>query len=414
MNTKQKHTDTTLPLIVVGGGIGGCATALMLARHGIEVVLLEQADELGEIGAGIQLGPNAFRMFDVLGITAEVTKTVVYPEHLSMIDGITGEPVTRMRLGAPFEARFGKPYGVIYRADLHAVLVEACRRHSGIRLLTGQKLVRYEDNGKDVLVETESQETYRGAGLIGCDGLWSKVRAQMLGDGKPRVSGHIAYRAVLPTAEVPSALRLNDMTLWAGPRNHLVQYPLRCGELTNLVAVFHSDRYVEGWDAKADLDELQARFSNACPQVKALLGKIDTWRMWVLCDRDPVRTWSDGRVTLLGDAAHPMLQYMAQGAAMAMEDAVTIAYHVAKAPSLSEAFMRYQDERYLRCGRVQLTARLYGEVYHSSGVAAEVRNQMLRGRSEAQGYDSLAWLYDVPTEGALAAMCSAESTMEVA
>lgn len=263
-------------------------------------------------------------------------------------------------------------------------------------------------------VHTEGDGQHEGCALIGADGLWSKVRSQLLNDGMPRVSGHIAYRAVLPTSEVPPELRINDMTLWAGPQFHLVQYPLRRGKLTNLVAVFHSDRYVEGWDAKADVEELNARFAGACVQVKTLLSKIDTWRMWVLCDRDPIRRWTQGRVALLGDAAHPMLQYMAQGAAMALEDSVCLAYHVARASSLEAAFVSYQDERYLRTARVQLTARMYGEVYHARGVAAEVRNQMLRGRTQEQGYESLAWMYEAPIEGALAVRQSATHEKEMA
>lgn len=383
------------PFLIAGGGIGGCAAALMLAKRGHKVILLEQADELKEIGAGIQLGPNAFRVFDELGISAEIEKSVVYPDNLVMMDGFTGETVTRMPLGKPFVERFGKPYGVIYRADLHRVLVDACLANGQIDLRTGQKLVSHQDNRDSVTAFMESGETFKGCALIGCDGLWSKVRAQLLGDGTPRVSGHIAYRAVLPTSEVPPELRHNDMVLWAGPHNHLVQYPLRRGELTNLVAVFHSDRYVEGWDAKADADELHARFAGNCAAVKTMLSKIETWRMWVLCDRDPVTTWSIGQVTLLGDAAHPMLQYMAQGAAMAMEDAICLAEQVSTGErDMRKALVRYQDERYLRTGRVQLTARMYGEVYHAKGVARELRNQMLSGRTQEQGYESLSWLYD--------------------
>lgn len=387
---RQGH-DTVL---VVGGGIGGCAVALMLARRGRRVLLLEQADALREIGAGIQLGPNAFRMFDKLGITADVEKTVVYPDHLVMMDGLTGEQVTSMRMGQPFVDRFGKPYGVIYRADLHMALVKACEAQAGIEMHTGCKVDRYEAHGDQVTVYTESGASYTGDALIGCDGLWSRIRAQMLQDGPPRVSGHIAYRAVLPTEEVPAHLRRNDMVLWAGPKNHLVQYPLRCGELYNLVAVFHSDRYVEGWDASADPEELHRRFAANCEPVRQMLSKIETWRMWVLCDREPVKNWTQGRVALLGDAAHPMLQYLAQGAAMAMEDAVCLADALDSGDDIPTALLSYQNKRYLRTGRVQLTARLYGEVYHADGVKCELRNLMLQSRNDEQGYESLSWLYD--------------------
>ncbi len=394
-NADQNPGGNQLPIIIAGGGIGGCAAALMLAKRGHAVVLLEQAKEFAEIGAGIQLGPNAFRMFDELGITDRIDKLVSYPDNLVMMDGLTGAEVTSMPLGKPFVERFGKPYAVIYRADLHLVLVDECRKQPLITMRTSQKVLGFEDDGRQVTVQTEGGEKHTGRALIGCDGLWSPVRKQLLGDGKPRVSGHIAYRAVLPIEDVPAELRRNDMVLWAGPRNHLVQYPLRRGELFNLVAVFHSDKYVEGWDASADPSELHARFANNCPAVKAMLDRIETWRMWVLCDRDPVDTWSRGRVTLLGDAAHPMLQYMAQGAAMAMEDAVSLVGHISRAgENIEAAFVDYQSERYLRTGRVQLTARMYGEVYHAHGVARELRNQMLMPRTTEQGYESLAWLYD--------------------
>lgn len=387
-------SDQELPFIVVGGGIGGCASALMLARQGRQVLLLEQADAFKEIGAGIQLGPNAFRVFDLLGISEAVEKSVVYPEHLTMMDGMTGQTVTSMKMGAPFISRFGKPYGVIYRADLHEALIQACRKQNNIVMQTQCRVVDFKDHGDHVVLHTADGGQRVGAALIGCDGLWSCVRKRLLDDGAPRVSGHIAYRAVLPMEQVPEHLRSNDMVLWAGAKNHLVQYPLRRGELFNLVAVFHSDKYVEGWDAKADSAELFKRFADNCEQVKQLLSLIETWRMWVLCDREPVREWTKGRVTLLGDAAHPMLQYMAQGAAMAMEDAVCLARELGAGGSVQEALLRYQEHRYLRTGRVQLTARMYGEAYHAAGVTRELRNQMLAPRSAEQAYESLSWLYD--------------------
>lgn len=399
--TNNDKSLAALPVVIAGGGIGGCAAALMMAKQGRRVLLLEQADAFKEVGAGIQLGPNAFRMFDALGITQRIKELVSLPDNLVMMDGLTGEPVTSMPLGQPFVERFGNPYAVIYRADLHLVLVDECSKHPLIEMRTCQRVLGFEDDGAVVTVHTESGEHHRASALIGCDGLWSRIRAQLLGDGPPRVSGHIAYRAVLPIEQVPAELRRNDMVLWAGPKNHLVQYPLRRGELFNLVAVFHSEKYVEGWDSRADPEELNARFADNCAAVKTMLARIETWRMWVLCDRDPVQTWSKGRVTLLGDAAHPMLQYMAQGAAMAMEDAVSVARHMATSgDNVEAALFDYQQERYLRTGRVQLTARMYGEVYHAHGVARQLRNQMLMPRTTEQGYESLAWLYDPVAEPA--------------
>lgn len=389
----MQHSKTS-PVLVIGGGIGGCAAALAMAQRGMSVTVLEQADAFKEIGAGIQLGPNAFRVFDCLGIRAAVERTVVYPDNLVMMDALTGEKITGMPLGKQFLQRYSQPYGVIYRADLHRILIDACRAQSSVRLLTQQKLASFEDDGQQVKVTTETGDVHSGRALIGADGLWSKVRERIVGDGKPCVAGHIAYRAVLPACEVPADLRFNDMTLWAGPKLHLVQYPLRGGELFNLVAVFHSDRYEEGWDTYGDTAELELRFKTACEPVQRLLSKIETWRMWVLCDREPIANWSRGRVTLLGDAAHPMLQYMAQGACMAMEDAMTLTQELSKTDDVEAAFEAYQQQRYLRTTRVQLMARVYGDVYHAAGATRDLRNAMLAKRTPEQGIESLAWLYD--------------------
>jgi 2-polyprenyl-6-methoxyphenol hydroxylase-like FAD-dependent oxidoreductase len=193
---------------------------------------------------------------------------------------------------------------------------------------------------------------------------------------------------------VPPDLWRPDVVLWAGPRTHLVHYPLRRGELWNIVAVFHSDRYVEGWNAEADPAELWARFQGQRPEVLRMLERIETWRMWVLCDREPVKDWSKGRVALLGDAAHPMLQYLAQGAAMATEDAVCLADKVAEQPDdLPAALAAYVQQRYLRTARVQIMARVYGDFYHARGPAAELRQQLLAPRTPEQSYDGIAWLY---------------------
>ncbi|MES2260907.1 MAG: 3-hydroxybenzoate 6-monooxygenase [Pseudomonadota bacterium] len=386
--------NEALPFLIAGGGIGGFATALCLARLGHKVRLFEQAREIREIGAGIQIGPNAFHMFERLGLTAAVRAKASMPRTLTMMDGITGEQVTSIPLDEAFIERFKYPYALIHRADLHRIFVDACAATSGIDVVTGVKVSGYTDNGPSVVLHTDGGD-HAGQALIGADGLWSTIRARIVGDGAPRVSGHIAYRAVLPAAEVPEQLRTNSMTLWAGAKTHLVQYPLRNGELYNLVAVFHSDKYVEGWDTHGDPDELKLRFRDAAPPVKALLEKIDSWRMWVLCDRDPVKNWSSGKVTLLGDAAHPMLQYMAQGACMAIEDAVVLAEEVERAAGdHAAAFLRYQERRYLRTGKVQMSARLYGEFYHAAGVGRELRNQFLQARTLSQTLDSMAWLYN--------------------
>ena len=385
------------PVLVVGGGIGGLAAALALARRGRAVRVFELGAEFKEIGAGIQLGPNVYRMFEILGLTEAIERWSVHPDFLIMKDALTGDEVTRIPVGgADFRRRFGGYlYGVIHRGDLHAVLLEACRRESAIQLRENSKVMRFEDPGDRVLLHLENGERVEGCALVGADGLWSKVRAQLFGEAKPRVSGHIAYRAVLPRAEVPGDLWQNNVVLWAGPKTHLVHYPLRRGELYNLVAVFPSDKYEEGWDVFGDPAELEAKFANERPEVQRLLAKINAWKMWVLCDREPIREWSRGRATLLGDAAHPTLQYMAQGANMAIEDGVVLAACAELSGwDFEKAFRWYQDERYLRTARVQITSRYYGDVYHAAGVVRELRNQMLRERPADPNFSGLAWLYD--------------------
>jgi len=389
------------PYIIIGGGIGGLACALALARKGFRTLLLEQAAEFGEIGAGIQLGPNVFRMFDKLGVTDKVRKLAVFPEYLMMRDAITTDIVTRINLDESFLARFGNPYAVIHRADLHKALLEACAEYPDfITMKTSQKVTTMDDKGDRVVVSTETGEVYEGAALVGADGLWSIVRQKIVGDGKPVVSGHITYRAVLPTSEVPEELRAWAMIIWAGEKTHLVQYPMRGGELYNLVAVFHSDKFAEGWDSYGDPAELHERFAKTCEPVRTLLGKIESWRMWVLCDRPPIRDWSKGNITLLGDAAHPMLQYLAQGANMAIEDAVCLARKIELSNGNPQgAFLAYQQERYLRTARVQLMAKLYGEAYHASNATRDLRNAVLGARTQKEAMESMAWLYDPPPIG---------------
>lgn len=385
------------PFLVSGGGIGGLAAAYALARQGFPVRLFEQSSEFREVGAGIQLGPNVFRVLEKLGLKDAVLADAHRPPAQEMRDALTGKLITRIPLDEAFVRRFGQPYAVTHRADLHGALLAACQGSNLITLETSRRVDGYEDHGDHVTLTLQDGEQVSGRALIGCDGMWSRIRERVVGDGKPRVSGHIAYRAVLKRDEVPDELWRPDVVLWAGPRTHFVHYPLRRGELYNLVAVFHSDRYEEGWNAEGSKEVMWEHFRMQVPQVLRLLERIETWRMWVLCDREPVKIWSKGAVTLLGDAAHPMLQYLAQGACMAIEDAVVLAEKAAAFPDdPARAFEAYQQERYLRTGRVQIMARVYGEFYHARGVVAELRDLMLSPRTPEESYDGIAWLYGGP------------------
>jgi salicylate hydroxylase len=383
-----------LPILVVGGGIGGLVTAYALALKGLPVRVLEQAPEFKELGAGIQLGPNIFRALDKIGLKDAVLADAWSPNGMEMRNALTGNRVMRIELGDAAERRFGQPYAVTHRTDIHAAYLNACQSHDLVSLENNRTVAAVREDSAGVVVTLESGEEVQGRAVIGCDGLWSKMREHVVGDGPPRVSGHIAYRAVLKREDVPEDLWQPDIILWAGPRTHFVHYPLRRGELYNLVAVFHSDHYEEGWNLEGDASLLMQHFCGERPEVLRLLEKIETWRYWVLCDREPIKEWTNGRIALLGDAAHPMLQYLAQGACMATEDAVCLADKVAmQLDDLPAAFRAYQQERYLRTGRVQIMSRVYGEFYHARGVAAELRDLALGGRTQEDSLDGIEWLY---------------------
>jgi 2-polyprenyl-6-methoxyphenol hydroxylase-like FAD-dependent oxidoreductase len=391
------QTNGAVPILVSGGGIGGLAAAYALARQGLPVRVFEQSPEFREVGAGIQLGPNIFRALEKIGLKDAILADAHRPPAQEMRDALTGKLIIRIPLGEAFFKRFGQPYAVTHRADIHGTFLKACQDSNLITLENSRRVDSYEDHGDGVTALLDGGERAQGRALIGCDGMWSKIRDRIVGDGKPRVSGHIAYRAVLKREDVPEDLWRPDVILWAGPRTHFVHYPLRRGELYNLVAVFHSDQYEEGWNTKGSTDLLWEHFKGQRPEVLRMLERIETWRMWVLCDREPVKNWSSDRVTLLGDAAHPMLQYLAQGACMATEDAVVLAEKVAASPEdLPAAFEAYQQDRYLRTGRVQIMARVYGDFYHARGVTAELRDLALGGRTPEQSYDGIAWLYGGP------------------
>jgi len=389
------NSSPALPILVAGGGIGGLALAYALAEDGHQITVLEQSVAFGEIGAGIQLGPNIFKMFDYLALTEPVSAVSFFPAGLCMNDVRSAERVVRVPLAETVRAAYGFPYGVIYRVDLHRILLDACKARSNVSLRTSAKVEAYTQSADGVRITLAGGESLDGAALVGADGLWSRIRESVVGDGKPRVSGHIAYRAVLKREDVPAQLWSDDVVLWGGEKTHLVHYPLRRGELFNLVAVFHSNKYEEGWNTFGDTEELNERFAAACPRVKELLARIETWKMWVLCDREPVSNWTDGRVTLLGDAAHPMLQYLAQGAGQAIEDAVVLreALRFARG-DVRQALQKYQQARYLRTGRVQLTARFYGDIYHAAGVQRELRNAMFQSGRESAGFAGLKWMYE--------------------
>jgi 2-polyprenyl-6-methoxyphenol hydroxylase-like FAD-dependent oxidoreductase len=386
---------SALPIIIAGGGIGGLAAALGLAQKGFSVLVLEKAPTLGEIGAGIQLGPNAFHAFDYLGIGEAARDMAVYIDQLRLMDALTAEEITHIDLGEAFRARFRNPYAVVHRGDLHKVFLSACRAHPRVELRVKSEVVGYDQDGASVTVRLASGEAVGGALLIGADGLWSDVRRQLVADGPPRVSGHTTYRSVIPTEHMPEDLRWNAATLWAGPKCHIVHYPLSGWKLFNLVVTYHNDAPEPVAGKPVSREEVRSGFEHVHERARKIIDHGTDWKLWVLCDRDPVENWVDGRVTLLGDAAHPMMQYFAQGACMALEDAVCLSHMMAAHRDDRErALERYRAQRVVRTARVQLQSRAIGEhIYHPAGAHAAVRNGIMRAKSSDDYYAHLAWLY---------------------
>lgn len=382
-------------ILIAGGGIGGLSAALGLARQGIPSLVLERASVLGEIGAGIQLGPNAFHAFDYLGIGEAARATAVYVDKLLLMDAMTAEEICSIPLDAPFRERFGNPYAVVHRGELHGVMLRSCEESPLIELRTSVEVVGYEQLGRGVEAILASGARLRGRALIGADGLWSKVRQQMVGDGMPRVTGHTTYRSVIPYDQMPEELRLNAATLWAGPKCHLVHYPLSGWKVFNLVVTYHNHAPEPVAGAPVEHDEVMQGFEHIHPRAQQIIRIGSDWKKWVLCDREPIMEWTDGNVALLGDAAHPMMQYLAQGACMAMEDSVILSVECGATPdNLPCALRRYQDRRRLRTARVQLQSREVGDhIYHPAGAHAALRNQIMCDKTPSQWFDVVDWMY---------------------
>ena len=390
------HADPRSEYVVIaGGGIGGLATALALAKQGISCTVLEKAAHLGEIGAGIQLGPNAFHCFDYLGVGEEARRMAVYIDHLRLMDATDGEEIASIPLGASFRERYRNPYAVVHRGDLHSVLLRACEEDDRILLQVKSTVTGFVNTSSGVEVLVEGGAPIRANALVGADGLWSNVRKQIIGDDPPRVSGHTTYRSVIPLHRMPENLRWNAATLWAGPKCHIVHYPLSDWKYFNLVVTYHNDAPEPVVAKPVSKAEVMRGFEHIHGLPKSIIEIGEDWKLWVLCDREPVTSWQQGRAILLGDAAHPMLQYMAQGACMALEDAVCLAKQVARHEAdLESAFAAYQSIRITRTARVVLASRAMGDhIYHPAGAHAMVRNATLGSWPPTEFYHRLDWLY---------------------
>ena len=384
-----------LPVLVSGGGIGGLAAALALVRQGFQVQVFEQSAEIGEIGAGIQLGPNAFHAFDALGVGDKARGRAVYTDYMVMHDALDETLVGRIKTGEAFRKRFGNPYAVIHRVDIHSSLLEGAVETGRVEFFTSTRIEKIEQDeaAGTVTAIDQNGKRWTGQALIGADGGKSVVRAQYVND-PPRVTGHVVYRAVVEKADFPDDLKWNAASLWAGPKCHLVHYPLRGGEQYNVVVTFHS-RQQEQWGVTdGSKEEVESYFQGICPKARQLIELPKSWRRWATADKEPIGTWVFGRATILGDAAHPTTQYMAQGACMAMEDAVTLgeALRVTN-KDWDAALALYQKNRVTRTARIVLSGREMGRLYHAAGVERLVRNSLWKGRSQERFYDAMEWLY---------------------
>jgi len=383
------------PILIVGGGLGGLTTALALARRGRATRVLEGAPEFGAIGYGIQFGPNVFHVFDSLGLMEEVLAVADSPAAVVMLDALNGKELVRIPTGASLRARFKYPYIIVHRIDLHNVLLDACRRSDAIELVADAMVTGCDDRGDRVTATTADGRAFSGAALVAADGIRSLFRQKLVGDGEPRPVGYAALRTIVPMAELNIDIPRDSVVLWSGPGYHVIHYPLRHGTQFNIVAVFRTSAHAEKADAATYRAELEQIYRDAHPSVRALNAMMDLrWRRSV-ADREPVRHWHQGRIVLLGDAAHAPLQSLAQGAGMAIEDGLCLADAIsAHDGDFDVAFRRFETLRLARTARVQLESRaIWNWLLHAEGVARDVRDATVADWDEARMFDCLSWLY---------------------
>jgi salicylate hydroxylase len=386
-------------VVIAGGGIGGLAAALACAQRGVPVQLLERAAQLSEVGAGIQIGPNVTRILQAWGLGAALAQVAVFPEKLQARDAQTGQVLGTLTLGARAQARYGTPYATIHRADLQALLHRAAQS-AGVDLQLGQTVQGWQGSEAALQVNTVEGLSLQASALVGADGVWSAVRQQLLGDAPARFTGHLAYRALVAQADLPVQLRSDQVTVWMGPRLHVVHYPVRSGQWLNLVAIVHGVKpeqaqEAHGWDRAGHTQTLMQAMGAVGRDLHERLASVPAWRQWALHDRAPLsasRQMAQGRVALLGDAAHPMRPYLAQGAGMAIEDAQVLAQCLsAGEATVAEQLQAYAEQRWARNARVQVRAIRNGRIFHAAGPVAWGRN--LSMLITGGGVMDVPWLY---------------------
>jgi len=383
-------------VLIAGGGIGGLASALACAQRGVSVQLIERAAQLSEVGAGIQIGPNVTRILQAWGLGEALAQVAAFPKQLQARDAQTGQVLGTLPLGERAQSRYGAPYATIHRADLQGILHRAAQA-AGVDIRLRQTVHGWRETADGVEVNTADGPSVQADALIGADGVWSAVRQQLLGDAPARFTGHLAYRALVAQADFPAHLRSDQVTVWMGPRLHVVHYPVRSGQWLNLVAIVHGDKPIQDqdWDQVGHTQSLMQAMGAVGRDLHARLASVPAWRQWALHDRAPLsgaKQMAQGRVALLGDAAHPMRPYLAQGAGMAIEDAQVLAQSLCTGgASVPEQLKSYAQARWARNARVQARAIRNGRIFHAQGAVALGRNLSMRLMGER--VMDLPWLY---------------------
>jgi salicylate hydroxylase len=393
--TKQK-------VVICGAGIGGLAAALACQRAGWQVDVLERAEQFSHIGAGIQLGPNVMRILQAWGLGRALSEVAAFPSQLQVRDAISGAELGRLRLGEHAVQRYGAPYATVHRGDAHQVLLDAVKRCPDIALHHGVAASGYIETADAVQVTSTQGREWPGDMLLGADGVWSALREWLLADGKPVPTGHLAYRALVAQKDLPESLRSQHVTAWLGPNMHMVQYPVQSGDYLNVVAIVHEPAGkawdMTDWDHAAQADSIRTHLAHTCRPVQDLIHAIDHWRLWVLHGRLPMQSAAEharGRVALLGDAAHPMFPYLAQGAGMAIEDAATLgACLLDQGQTVPQQLQAFAQARWQRNARVQARSARNGQIFHSRGIMSLGRNLAMRALGER--LLDVPWLYDGP------------------
>jgi len=386
--------------LIAGGGIGGLAAALSASRAGWDVRLFERASVFSEVGAGVQLGPNVVKVLHGWGLAQPLEAVAAFPGRLQVRSAVSGQALGELPLGATMVRRYGAPYVTLHRADLHGLLLQAVQQQTDAKLHLGRPLQSFNQTAQAVTVKAGGGPEIEGDALIGADGVWSTVRQQLLGDGLPRRTGHLAYRALVSQSSLPEKLRTQQVTVWLGPRMHVVQYPVRSGEWLNVVAIVHGEVAPDAdpWDHSANAADLAAALAGSCAALRELVDALAGWRLWALSDRAPMQgahQHAVGRVALLGDAAHPMLPYLAQGAGMAIEDAAELGHTLAQALDpvfdVPTMLQRYALNRWQRNAQVQARALRNGQIFHAGGLLRWGRDAALKVLGEK--LLDMPWLY---------------------